>query len=134
MKNDQKYLWIFQYASGVGLHQHEMQFLNLYPSKIGFLIGIANGLCGAGSFFPLAWKTLIEQEFISYSVIMWIWFGFSVISLILGTIIYPWHNLPQDLTEGRSLINLIEMYYDRLRIQIVRVKLTRLILNAFLTR
>ena len=72
-------------------------------------------------FFPLAWKTLIEQEFISYSVIMWIWFGLSVISLILGTIMYPWHNLPQDMTEGRSLIYSIAVYFDkRLRIQIAR--------------
>lgn len=88
-----------------------MQFLNLYPSKIGFLIGIANGLGGAGSFFPLAWKILIEQQLISYSEIMWIWFGLTVMSLMLGTMIYPWHNLPQDLTEGGSLICIVWANY-----------------------
>ena len=38
---------------------------------------------------------------------MWIWFALSAISLVLGTLIYPWHNLPQDLTRGRSLTNYI---------------------------
>ena len=56
---------------------------------------------GTGSFFPLAWKALIDEDLISYSQIMWIWFGFSIFSLVLGTLIYPWHNLPQDLTKGR---------------------------------
>ena len=78
-----------------------MQFLNLYPEKTGLLIGINNGLSGAGSFFPVAWKTMIENEIISYSGLMWIWFGLSVISLLSGTIIYPWHNLPQDLRKVR---------------------------------
>ena len=78
-----------------------MQFLNLFPTKIGFLIGITNGLCGAGSFFPLAWKALVDKKLISYSEIMWTWFGFSALSLVLGTLVYPWHNLPQDLTQGR---------------------------------
>ena len=78
-----------------------MQFLNLYPEKTGLLIGLTNGLTGAGSFFPLAWKTFIDDKLISYSGIMWIWFGLSLVSLVLGTLIYPWHNLPQDLSKGR---------------------------------
>ena len=106
----QKYLWIFQFGFAVGFHQYELQFLNLYPSKIGFLIGISNALGGAGSFFPLAWKILIEKELISYSGIMWIWCGLAVISLILGTLIYPWHNLPQNLTKGTSLIQLKKIF------------------------
>ena len=81
-----------------------MQFLNLYPEKTGLLIGITNGLTGASSFFPLAWKTFIDSEFISYSGIMWIWFSLSVISLVVGLVIYPWHNLPQDLSQGGPLI------------------------------
>lgn len=98
-------MWIFQAASGIGIHLNELQFLNLYPSKLGFLIGLGNGLSGMGSFYPLAWNTLIEKEIISYSGIMWIWFSLSGISLVLGTLIYPWHNLPQDLIRGRSLID-----------------------------
>ena len=76
-----------------------MQFLNLYPEKTGLLIGLTNGLTGA--FFPLGWKNMIEGEMISYSGIMWIWFGFTLFSLVIGTLIYPWHNLPQDLKKGR---------------------------------
>ena len=42
---------------------------------------------------------------------MWIWFGLTVLSLMLGTMIYPWHNLPQDLTEGGSLICIVWANY-----------------------
>ena len=92
-----------------------MQFLNLYPTKIGFLIGITNGLCGIGSFFPLAWNILIEYKFMSYSAIMWTWFGFSIVSLFLGIFIYPWNNLPQDLPKGRSLIWDFRMYMSHVQ-------------------
>ena len=33
---------------------------------------------------------------------MWIWFSLTLASLILGTLIYPWHNLPQDTNNGKS--------------------------------
>ena len=81
-----------------------MQFLNLYPKQTGMLIGISMGLTGSGSFFPLAWKFLIEDGVISYSGIMWIWFGLSALSLVIGTLIDPWHNLPQDLSKGKPRI------------------------------
>ena len=83
------------------------------------LIGITNALCGAGSFFPLAWKALIENDLISYSEIMWTWFCLSMTSLGFGTLIYPWNNLPQDLTKGRVL-NVQARKFSELRTKILK--------------
>ena len=54
-------------GSGIGLFLNEIQFLNLFPSNVGFLIGACNALCNVGSFFPLAWKIIIENDYLSYS-------------------------------------------------------------------
>lgn len=116
-------------GSGIGLFLNEIQFLNLFPANVGFLIGACNALCNVGSFFPLAWKIIIENDYLSYSgngffieisdfsswfriflnplqEIMWIWFSLTLASLIVGSLIYPWHNLPQDTDNGRSQFNI----------------------------
>ena len=67
LSNSQKYLWIFQMGSGIGLFLNEIQFLNLFPTNVGFLIGACNALCNVGSFFPLAWKITIENGYLTYS-------------------------------------------------------------------
>ena len=54
-------------GSGIGLFLNEIQFLNLFPANVGFLIGACNALCNVGSFFPLAWKIIIENGYLSYS-------------------------------------------------------------------
>ena len=54
-------------GSGIGLFLNEIQFLNLFPANVGFLIGACNALCNVGSFFPLAWKIIIENDYLSYS-------------------------------------------------------------------
>ena len=56
-------------GSGIGLFLNEIQFLNLFPANVGFLIGACNALCNVGSFFPLAWKVIIENGYLTYSVI-----------------------------------------------------------------
>ena len=38
--------------------------------------------------------------------IMWIWFSLTLASLIVGTLIYPWHNVPQDTDNGRSQLDI----------------------------
>lgn len=70
-------------GSGIGLFLNEIQFLNLFPANVGFLIGACNALCNVGSFFPLAWKVIIENGYLTYSVIGFIT-SISTVVLIPG--------------------------------------------------
>ena len=70
-------------GSGIGLFLNEIQFLNLFPANVGFLIGACNALCNVGSFFPLAWKVIIENGYLTYSGIGFIT-SISTVVLIPG--------------------------------------------------
>ena len=56
-------------------------------------MGIANGVASVSSMWPSIWLRAINSEILTFSQIMYIWAFFSFVSLVLGLIIYPWHNL-----------------------------------------
>ena len=95
--------WILQYGGGIGIFLNGLQFLAFYPGYEGLLTGVANALLAVGTLIPQVWLILItKQELLSFTEVMIIWMSLAVISLILGTLLYPWDNMPQDVSKSKA--------------------------------
>ena len=70
-----QYFWILQYGTGTGAFLAGLQYFTLFPRRVGFLIGLANGLAHASSIWPQLWLILIRKGILTYSQIMFIWAG-----------------------------------------------------------
>ena len=70
-----QYFWILQYGTGAGAFLAGLQYFTLFPRRVGFLIGLANGLAHASSIWPQLWLILIRKQILTYSQIMFFWAG-----------------------------------------------------------
>ena len=98
-----QYGWVFQYAAGIGFFLNSMQFFGLYPDYGGTLTGLCNSFLALCSLVPQLWLNLIiKWEVLSYSTILSIWLVAAVLSLVIGLIIVPWNNMPQNLDGAKD--------------------------------
>ena len=76
-----------------------LQYLTLFPRRVGLLIGICNGLGHLCSSWPQLWLKLIRNSHLTYPQIMFIWAGLAFASFFIGLFVYPWHNVPNNYAE-----------------------------------
>ena len=88
--------WVLHYAAGIGLLLNGLQFFGLYPKYAAFLTGICNSLLALCSLVPQLWlKLIIKWNLLSYHTVLIIWLTGALVSLVIGTLIMPWNNMPQ---------------------------------------
>ena len=88
------YAFILQMGSGIGILLSCLQFSLFYPSYQSLLVGMANTCVAVGSIMPQIWLQAITNTSITFTQLMIIWTCLATISLVLGLLFYPWHNLP----------------------------------------
>ena len=84
---------VFHFSAGFTVLIASLQLTLLFPENSTLLIGIVNGLASVSSMWPQIWLRLINADVMSFTTIMIIWAALTLASLVLGIIIYPWHNL-----------------------------------------
>ena len=90
--------WILQYAAGTAIFLNGLQFLRFYPDYAGLLTGVTNALLAIGTIIPQLWLVLItKQQVLTFTQVYVVWLSLALVSFILGTLVYPWNNMPQDL-------------------------------------
>ena len=99
-----------------------LQYLTLFPTRVGLLIGICNGLGHLCSSWPQLWLKLIRNGHLTYQQIMFFWAGLAFASFFIGLFVYPWHNVPNNYAEieekGIDTINRDELIYTCLKISL----------------
>lgn len=119
-----KYTWILHFASGISLFENSLQVCSLYPTRVGSLVGMANSVITLNTLFPQLFLKSIQANFVrlgcflilrsltskkstlySFKTIMFVLAALSTLSMILGLLAYPWHNLPQASEEAVEIRN-----------------------------
>ena len=94
-----QYGWVLQFASGIGIFLNGMQFFGLFPAYAGTLTGTSNSLLALCSLIPQLW---LKMDNISYHLILIVWLVMAFMSLLLGLILVPWHNMPQNIDSAED--------------------------------
>ena len=89
----------FHFNSSLANMIQGLQYLTLFPTRVGLLIGICNGLGHLCSSWPQLWLKLIRNGYFTYPQIMFIWAGLAFASFFIGLFVYPWHNVPNNYAE-----------------------------------
>ena len=95
--------WILQFAGGTGIFLNGLQFLSFYPGHEGLLTGVANALLAVGTLIPQMWLIFItKQQVLTFTEVYIVWLSLALVSFILGTLFYPWNNMPQNLATAND--------------------------------
>ena len=93
-----QYGWVLQFAAGIGIFLNGMQFFGLFPAYAGTLTGMSNSLLALCSLIPQLWlSAVVSWQVISYRGLILVWLIAAFVSLIMGMMFVPWHNMPQNI-------------------------------------
>ena len=56
-----------------------------------------NSVITLNTILPQLFLKAIKNDVVSLKTIMLVWAFFAFASLVIGSLIYPWHNLPQHI-------------------------------------
>ena len=70
---------------------------------MGTLVGLANSVITLNTIAPQLFLKAIQTELVTLKIILLVWALFAFVSLVVGAFIYPWHNLPQHIEDGRKV-------------------------------
>ena len=125
------YAFIVQMGSGIGILLSSLQFCMFFPARQSLLVGSANTFMAVSSIVPQIWLISMEKTGISLTHLMIIWMCLASVSLVVGVLLFPWHNLPDDgCIEERHLATIRKGFLKIPLLNIIRKLIKKPLLPA----
>ena len=113
-----QYAWALHHPAAISIFTNGLSLCSLYPKYAGLLLNTSCGLISIryelattiltifSSMVPQGWLAAVRAGVLTRSEIFYIWFGITILELILTTFLFPWHSV----TDSDVYPNAIDVY------------------------